>query len=148
MLFPLLPMFCSYVVTSSGLLLPVLLPRLYPPLFMLYALDNDREEDIYWECVLRLNKQPDIALLGFLGVQRYVQKLWVESSGFHLKCKQDYQEFGTLLSNVYGLQFMHLIAYVLFCEIVIFNHLYFWEVLETSMNPVVLWNVFFIHVCV
>lgn len=75
MLLPLLPMFCSYVVTSSGLLLPVLLPRLYPPLFMLYALDNDREEDIYWECVLRLNKQPDIALLGFLGVQRYVQKL-------------------------------------------------------------------------
>ncbi|KAF3824224.1 hypothetical protein GH733_008509, partial [Mirounga leonina] len=58
----------GYVVTSSGLLLPVLLPRLYPPLFMLYALDNDREEDIYWECVLRLNKQPDIALLGFLGV--------------------------------------------------------------------------------
>uniref|UniRef100_A0A452V9K6 Alsin Rho guanine nucleotide exchange factor ALS2 n=1 Tax=Ursus maritimus TaxID=29073 RepID=A0A452V9K6_URSMA len=62
--------FCTgnYVVTSSGLLLPVLLPRLYPPLFMLYALDNDREEDIYWECVLRLNKQADIALLGFLGV--------------------------------------------------------------------------------
>ncbi|XP_034510858.1 alsin isoform X4 [Ailuropoda melanoleuca] len=63
----------GYVVTSSGLLLPVLLPRLYPPLFMLYALDNDREEDIYWECVLRLNKQADIALLGFLGVQR---KFW------------------------------------------------------------------------
>ncbi|XP_036277445.1 alsin isoform X8 [Pipistrellus kuhlii] len=63
----------GYVVTSSGLLLPVLLPRLYPPLFMLYALENDREEDIYWECVLRLNKQPDIALLGFLGVQR---KFW------------------------------------------------------------------------
>lgn len=63
----------GYVVTSSGLLLPVLLPRLYPPLFMLYALDNDREEDVYWECVLRLNKQPDLALLGFLGVQR---KFW------------------------------------------------------------------------
>ncbi|EMP24334.1 Alsin [Chelonia mydas] len=59
----------SYVVTSSGLLLPVLLPRLYPPLFMLYALDNEREEDIYWECVLRLNKQSDTALLSFLGVQ-------------------------------------------------------------------------------
>lgn len=66
-------MFCSYVVTGSGLLLPVLLPRLYPPLFMLYALDNDREEDVYWECVLRLNKQTDLALLGFLGVQRSVQ---------------------------------------------------------------------------
>lgn len=63
----------GYVVTSSGLLLPVLLPRLYPPLFMLYALENDREEDIYWECVLRLNKQPDLPLLGFLGVQR---KFW------------------------------------------------------------------------
>ncbi|XP_075812552.1 alsin isoform X2 [Microtus pennsylvanicus] len=63
----------GYVVTSSSLLLPVLLPRLYPPLFMLYALDNDREEDIYWECVLRLNKQPDLPLLGFLGVQR---KFW------------------------------------------------------------------------
>lgn len=59
----------SYVVTSFGLLLPVLLPRLYPPLFMLYALDNEREEDIYWECVLRLNKQTDMALLSFLGVQ-------------------------------------------------------------------------------
>ncbi|XP_039210413.1 alsin isoform X7 [Crotalus tigris] len=61
------------VVTSSSLLLPVLLPRLYPPLFMLYALDNEREEDVYWECVLRLNKQPDKALLSFLGVQT---KFW------------------------------------------------------------------------
>ncbi|NXP08937.1 ALS2 protein, partial [Thinocorus orbignyianus] len=63
----------GYVVTSFGLLLPVLLPRLYPPLFMLYALDNEREEDIYWECVLRLNKQTDMALLSFLGVQA---KFW------------------------------------------------------------------------
>ncbi|KAM4669547.1 alsin [Amazona ochrocephala] len=63
----------GYVVTSFGLLLPVLLPRLYPPLFMLYALDNEREEDIYWECVLRLNKQSDMALLSFLGVQA---KFW------------------------------------------------------------------------
>ncbi|XP_034533940.1 alsin isoform X2 [Notolabrus celidotus] len=61
------------VVSSSGLLLPVLLPRLYPPLFTLYALDKEREDDIYWECVLRLNKQPDLALLAFLGVQ---QKFW------------------------------------------------------------------------
>ncbi|XP_028924631.1 alsin isoform X2 [Ornithorhynchus anatinus] len=66
----------GYVVTSSGLLLPVLLPRLYPPLFTLYALDNEREEDAYWECVLRLNKQPDTALLSFLGVQR---KFWPDN---------------------------------------------------------------------
>ncbi|KAM6945748.1 alsin [Aplochiton taeniatus] len=61
------------VVSSSALLLPVLLPRLYPPLFTLYALDKEREDDLYWECVQRLNKQPDLALLAFLGVQ---QKYW------------------------------------------------------------------------
>ncbi|XP_055083473.1 alsin isoform X1 [Periophthalmus magnuspinnatus] len=61
------------VVSSSGLLLPVLLPRLYPPLFTLYALDKEKEDDVYWECVLRLNKQADLALLAFLGVQ---QKFW------------------------------------------------------------------------
>ncbi|CAN9498441.1 unnamed protein product [Ophioblennius macclurei] len=61
------------VVSSCALLLPVLLPRLYPPLFTLYALDKEREDDVYWECVLRLNKQADLALLAFLGVQ---QKFW------------------------------------------------------------------------
>ncbi|XP_075685852.1 alsin [Rhinoderma darwinii] len=69
----------GYVVTSSGLLLPVLLPRLYPPLFMLYALEHEKEEDAYWECVLRLNKQPDTALLAFLGVQ---EKFWPTSISF------------------------------------------------------------------
>ncbi|XP_073407624.1 alsin [Dendrobates tinctorius] len=69
----------GYVVTSSGLLLPVLLPRLYPPLFMLYALEHEKEEDAYWECVLRLNKQPDTALLAFLGVQ---EKFWPTSINF------------------------------------------------------------------
>ncbi|CAH2305970.1 alsin [Pelobates cultripes] len=63
----------GYVVTSSGLLLPVLLPRLYPPLFMLYALEHEKDEEAYWECILRLNKQPDTALLAFLGVQ---DKFW------------------------------------------------------------------------
>lgn len=64
----------SHVVSSLALLLPVLLPRLYPPLFTLYALDKEREDDVYWECVLRLNKQPDLALLAFLGVQQYVSQ--------------------------------------------------------------------------
>ncbi|XP_042192089.1 alsin [Callorhinchus milii] len=67
------PDFGNMLMTSCSLLLPVLLPRLYPPLFTLYALDNEREEDVYWECVLRLNKQPDLSLLSFLGVQ---QKFW------------------------------------------------------------------------
>ncbi|XP_046716127.1 alsin isoform X1 [Silurus meridionalis] len=63
----------GHVVSSSALLLPVLLPRLYPPLFTLYALDKEKEDDVYWDCVLRLNKQPDLALLAFLGVH---QKFW------------------------------------------------------------------------
>ncbi|XP_060774739.1 alsin isoform X1 [Neoarius graeffei] len=68
------------VVSSSALLLPVLLPRLYPPLFTLYALDKEKEDDVYWDCVLRLNKQPDLALLAFLGVQ---QKFWPVSITAH-----------------------------------------------------------------
>uniref|UniRef100_A0A8D3E8B5 Alsin Rho guanine nucleotide exchange factor ALS2 n=1 Tax=Scophthalmus maximus TaxID=52904 RepID=A0A8D3E8B5_SCOMX len=63
------------VVSSSALLLPVLLPRLYPPLFTLYALDKEKEDGVYWDCVLRLNKQTDVALLAFLGVQQYVAHL-------------------------------------------------------------------------
>lgn len=63
----------GWLVSSSSLLLPVLLPRLYPPLFTLYTLEKEREEEVYWNCVLRLNKQPDLALLAFLGVQ---QKFW------------------------------------------------------------------------
>uniref|UniRef100_A0A3P8TVV4 Alsin Rho guanine nucleotide exchange factor ALS2 n=1 Tax=Amphiprion percula TaxID=161767 RepID=A0A3P8TVV4_AMPPE len=35
---------------------------------------SSREDDVYWECVLRLNKQPDLALLAFLGVQQYVPR--------------------------------------------------------------------------
>ncbi|XP_030642141.1 alsin [Chanos chanos] len=61
------------VVSSSSLLLPVLLPCLYPPLFTLYTLEKEREDQVYWDCVKRLNKQPDLALLAFLGVQ---QKFW------------------------------------------------------------------------
>uniref|UniRef100_A0A8C2ABS9 Alsin Rho guanine nucleotide exchange factor ALS2 a n=1 Tax=Cyprinus carpio TaxID=7962 RepID=A0A8C2ABS9_CYPCA len=60
----------GWLVSSSSLLLPVLLPRLYPPLFTLYTLEKEREEEVYWSCVLRLNKQPDLALLAFLGVQQ------------------------------------------------------------------------------
>ncbi|XP_052004205.1 alsin-like [Xyrauchen texanus] len=63
----------GWIVSSSSLLLPVLLPRLYPPLFTLYTLEKEREEEVYWNCVLRLNKQPDLAILAFLGVQ---QKFW------------------------------------------------------------------------
>ncbi|XP_041927607.1 alsin-like isoform X2 [Alosa sapidissima] len=63
----------GFVVSCCSLLLPVLLPRLYPPLFTLYSLEREREDELYWDCVSRLNKQPDRALMGFLGVH---QKFW------------------------------------------------------------------------
>ncbi|XP_076313442.1 amyotrophic lateral sclerosis 2 [Tachypleus tridentatus] len=58
------------VVTPSSLLHPVLLPRLYPTLFTLYALECENEDEHYWERLLKWNKQSDIALMTFLGVDR------------------------------------------------------------------------------
>ncbi|KAM8856113.1 alsin-like isoform 2-T3 [Spinachia spinachia] len=66
------------VLSSSSLLLPQLLPRLYPPLFTLYCLQEEQEDGRYWERMLQLNKQPDRPLLHFLGVP---EKFWpVETS--------------------------------------------------------------------
>ncbi|XP_076011850.1 alsin-like isoform X3 [Genypterus blacodes] len=61
------------VVSCSSLLLPLLLPRLYPPLFTLYCLQEEQEEVQYWERILRLNKLPDQSLLSSLGVK---EKFW------------------------------------------------------------------------
>uniref|UniRef100_UPI0035900305 alsin isoform X2 n=1 Tax=Myxine glutinosa TaxID=7769 RepID=UPI0035900305 len=58
------------LVTHYGLVLPILLPRIYPPLFTIYALQHECRDELYWERVLRLNKQSDVGLLSFLGVQR------------------------------------------------------------------------------
>ncbi|GLD59058.1 alsin-like isoform X1 [Lates japonicus] len=69
------------VVSCSSLLLPLLLPRLYPPLFTLYCLQEEQEEAQYWERILRLNKQPDQALLSFLGVQEKFWPVWMSILG-------------------------------------------------------------------
>ncbi|XP_015228322.1 PREDICTED: alsin-like isoform X2 [Cyprinodon variegatus] len=69
------------VVSCSSLLLPLLLPRLYPPLFTLYCLQQEQEEAQYWERILRLNKQPDQSLLGFLGVQEKFWPHWMSILG-------------------------------------------------------------------
>lgn len=59
------------MVSCSSLLLPLLLPHLYPPLFNLYRLQEEQADVQYWERILRLNKQPDQSLLSFLGVQEW-----------------------------------------------------------------------------
>nr|XP_032529484.1 alsin [Danaus plexippus plexippus] len=61
------------VVSSNSLLQPVLLPRVHPALFVLYALHNKREDDLYWRRLLKWNRQPDTTLMAFLGID---QKFW------------------------------------------------------------------------
>lgn len=56
--------------TSSVLLHPLLFPRLYPPLFTLYALDNERADSAYWERIQQLNKRSDWALMTYVGMKR------------------------------------------------------------------------------
>ncbi|KAK7904907.1 hypothetical protein WMY93_017514 [Mugilogobius chulae] len=72
---------CVVVVSRSSLLLPLLLPRLYPPLFTLYGLQEEQDEAKYWERILRLNKSPDQALLSFLGVHQKFWPLWMSILG-------------------------------------------------------------------
>ncbi|XP_053184200.1 alsin-like [Scomber japonicus] len=69
------------VVCCSSLLLPLLLPRLYPPLFTLYCLQEEPEETQYWDRILRLNKQPDQSLLSFLGVHEKFWPVWMSILG-------------------------------------------------------------------
>ncbi|XP_040003965.1 alsin-like isoform X1 [Xiphias gladius] len=69
------------VVSCSSLLLPLLLPQLYPPLFTLYCLQEEQQEAQYWERILRLNRQPDQSLLSFLGVQEKFWPVWMSILG-------------------------------------------------------------------
>lgn len=70
------------VVSAAGLLHPVLLPKIYPPMFDLYALYNEKMDDKYWERVQKLNKQGDVALMAYLGVD---QKFWLLDETFFTK---------------------------------------------------------------
>ncbi|XP_047042192.1 alsin isoform X1 [Helicoverpa zea] len=66
------------VVSAASLLQPTLLPRVHPALFVLYALHNKREDDLYWRRLLKWNRQPDLTLMAFLGID---QKFWVGYTG-------------------------------------------------------------------
>jgi len=57
-------------INSSSVLHPLILPRLYPPLFTLYALHTEKADAVYTERLHQLNKRGDVALMSFLGVNR------------------------------------------------------------------------------
>ncbi|XP_063974137.1 alsin isoform X2 [Diachasmimorpha longicaudata] len=63
----------STVISAAALLYPILLPRVHSALFVLYALHNKKEDDAYWERLVKWNKQPDQTLMGFLDID---QKFW------------------------------------------------------------------------
>ncbi|XP_023933292.1 alsin [Lingula anatina] len=76
------------VITPSSLLHPLLLPKIYPPLFTLYALHNEKEDEKYWDRLQRFNKQGDVALLAYLGVD---QKFWLIDESLLLEKRQKLQ---------------------------------------------------------
>ncbi|GBP51947.1 Alsin [Eumeta japonica] len=61
------------VVSPATLIQPLILPRVQPALFVLYALHNKKEDDLYWRRLLKWNRNTDQALLTLLGVD---QKFW------------------------------------------------------------------------
>ncbi|KAK3595359.1 hypothetical protein CHS0354_008782 [Potamilus streckersoni] len=68
------------IITASLLIQPILLPKIYPALFDLYALNKDKEDEKYWQRVQKLNRQGDMALMSYLGAD---QKYWcLEDSVF------------------------------------------------------------------
>lgn len=60
------------VITPAGLLFSFLLPKVYPPLFSLYALFDAKDDERYWKRVRLWNKQSNLALMAYLGVDRWV----------------------------------------------------------------------------
>ncbi|XP_069815262.1 ALS2 C-terminal-like protein isoform X3 [Dendropsophus ebraccatus] len=54
-------------------ILPAILPRFHPDLFMLYMLYQQQEDALYWQGIVRLGHLNDTKLLEFLDVQR---QLW------------------------------------------------------------------------
>ncbi|XP_030041146.2 alsin [Manduca sexta] len=84
------------IVSAASLLQPTLLPRVHPALFVLYALHNKREDDLYWRRLLKWNRQPDVTLMAFLGID---QKFWVGYSGPNSQMSPSYSPMKEQLFN-------------------------------------------------
>lgn len=63
----------SPLISADGLLHPILLPQVNSALFVLYALHNKKEDDAYWERLIKWNRQNDDRLMELLDVDK---KFW------------------------------------------------------------------------
>ena len=66
------------VVSPTTLIYPIILPKLYPCISMLYVLNWKKNDDQYWERILKWNRHTDVALLAFLEID---QKFWFLEGG-------------------------------------------------------------------
>lgn len=56
----------------------MILPQVYEPLFHLYVLHNEASDEQYWARIQRFNRQDDVTLMSYLGVN---SKFWFLSDG-------------------------------------------------------------------
>lgn len=63
--------FCfSEVISYQSLLYPVLLPKIYSSIFVLYTLHNKHIDMQYWKRLVEWNKHSDYTLMAFLSVHQ------------------------------------------------------------------------------
>ncbi|XP_033021535.1 ALS2 C-terminal-like protein [Lacerta agilis] len=62
-------------LNGPALVLPLILPCFYPDLSMLYMLYHQKEDDLYCQGIMDLSLFPDVKLLEFLEVQKYLWPL-------------------------------------------------------------------------
>ncbi|XP_045621973.1 alsin isoform X2 [Procambarus clarkii] len=73
------------VVTPAYVIHPWLLPHVYSPLSTLYVLHHQPKDEEYWRRLLKWNKQPDTALMTFLGVD---VKFWLPEGATIMECSR------------------------------------------------------------
>ncbi|XP_067931555.1 alsin-like [Watersipora subatra] len=91
------------IVTPTLLIFPMFLPKIYEPLFHLYALQNETADEQYWNKLQRFNKQCDSTLFSYLGIpERF--RISQEEEATHGEFKSGTSTNGCYSSAIESLQ--------------------------------------------